>query len=123
MIEKAKYELDLLLEECEDEEELKLQKLINDNALAIVEKFSEMGHSGFSAEYEIEMIIKLLRQENLTPLTLKDDEFIEIDDGIFQNKRDSRVFKQNDRFDGKPYNVETLELLEEINEKNKNRII
>lgn len=111
MIEKAKYELNLLLETCEDEEERNMQKLINDNALEIVEKFCEMGHSGFSAEYEINMIIRLLRQQNLTPLTLKDDEFREISNGVFQNIRDCRIFKQNDRFDGKPYNVETIEIV------------
>ena len=110
MIEKAKYELDLLLDKCEDEEERKMQKIINDNALEIVKKFCEMGHSGFTAEYEINMINKLLRQQNLTKLTLDDDEFIEISNGIFQNKRDSRIFKSKDKFNGKPYNVDTMKL-------------
>lgn len=110
MIEHAKYELDLLLEKCEDEEERKMQKLINDNALEIVKKFCEMGHSGFTAEYEINMINKLLRQQNLTKLTLNDDEFVEISKGLFQNKRDSRIFKSKDKFNGKPYNVDTMKL-------------
>ena len=30
MIENAKYELDLLLKKCEDEEEYRMQKVIND---------------------------------------------------------------------------------------------
>lgn len=110
MIEKAKYELDLLLDKCEDEEERKMQKIINDNALEIVKKFCEMGHSGFTAEYEINMINKLLRQQNLTKLTLNDDEFVEISKGLFQNKRDSRIFKSKDKFNGKPYNVDTMKL-------------
>lgn len=110
MIEHAKYELNLLLEKCEDEEERKMQKLINDNALEIVKKFCEMGHSGFTAEYEINMINKLLRQQNLTKLTLNDDEFVEISKGLFQNKRDSRIFKSKDKFNGKPYNVDTMKL-------------
>lgn len=110
MIEKAKYELNLLLDECEDEEEREMQKLINDNALEIVKKFCEMGHSGFSAEYEINMIDRLLKQKNLTKLTLDDNEFVEISNGIFQNKRDYRVFKCKDKFNGKPYNVDTMEL-------------
>ena len=110
MIEHAKYELDLLLEKCEDEEERKMQKLINDNALEIVKKFCEMGHSGFSAEYEINMINRLLKQQNLTKLTLDDNEFVEISNGIFQNKRDYRIFKSKDKFDGKPYNVDTMKL-------------
>ena len=110
MIERAKYELDLLLDKCEDEEERKMQKLINDNALEIVKKFCEMGHSGFTAEYEINMINRLLRQQNLTKLTLNDDEFVEISNGLFQNKRDSRIFKSKDKFNGKPYNVDTMKL-------------
>ena len=110
MIERAKYELDLLLEKCEDEEERKMQKLINDNALEIVKKFCEMGHSGFTAEYEINMINRLLRQQNLTKLTLADDEFVEVADGLFQNKRDGRIFKSKDKFNGKPFNVDTMKL-------------
>ena len=110
MIERAKYELDLLLDKCEGEEERKMQKLINDNALEIVKKFCEMGHSGFTAEYEINMINRLLRQQNLTELTLNDDEFVEISNGLFQNKRDSRIFKSKDKFNGKPYNVDTMKL-------------
>ena len=87
-----------------------MQKIINDNALEIVKKFCEMGHSGFTAEYEINMINKLLRQQNLTKLTLNDDEFVEISKGLFQNKRDSRIFKSKDKFNGKPYNVDTMKL-------------
>ncbi len=110
MIENTKYELDLLLNNCEDEEEKQMQKSINDNVLAIVEKFCEMRHSGMSANYEINLIIKALRQQPLTKLTLQDDEFLEVANGVFQNKRDYRVFKQQDRFDGKPYNVDTMQL-------------
>lgn len=108
MIEKAKYELDLLLKKCQDSEEQKMQKLFNNNALEIVKKFCEVGHSGFSAEYEINMIVKLLNQENLTDLTYDDDEFVEVADGVFQNKRNSKIFKQKDKFDGKPYNIYDL---------------
>ena len=110
MIEHAKYELNLLLEKCEDEEERKMQKIVNDNVLEIVRKFCEMGHSGFSAEYEIDIIYKLLKQRNLTKLTLDDNEFVEMADGLFQNKRDSRIFKTKDKFNGKPFNVDTMKL-------------
>lgn len=110
MIEHAEYELNLLLEKCENEEERKMQKVINDNVLEIVRKFCEIGHSGFTAEYEINMIDRLLRQKNLTKLTLNDDEFVEVSNGIYQNKRDSRIFKSKDKFNGKPYNVDTMDL-------------
>ena len=112
MIEHAKYELNLLLEKCEDEEELKMQKAINNDILEIIEIFAKQGHSGMSAGYAISIITKLLNYEPITPLTLKDDEFVEVATGVFQNKRDGRIFKQADRFDGKPYNVDTKEILE-----------
>jgi hypothetical protein len=112
MIEHAKYELDLLLKNCEDEEGLKMQKVINNDILEIIETFAKQGHSGMSANYAIRIIDKLLKYEPILPLTLKDDEFVEVADGVFQNKRDSRIFKQKDRFDGKPYNVYTQKILE-----------
>ncbi|MEG1705066.1 MAG: hypothetical protein RR290_00635 [Clostridia bacterium] len=110
MIEKTKYELDLLIKECgKDKEAINMQKIINNNVLEIVRKFCEIWHSGMSAEYEIDLIMKVLRQQNLTKLTLNDDEFIEVSDGVYQNKRDCRIFKSKDRFDGKAYNVETMQ--------------
>ena len=113
MIEKAKYELDLILNDCKDEEAKKMQEDINNHILEMVKIFANYGHSGFSAEYTINTLIKLLRQENLTPLTLKDDEFLEVSDGIFQNVRDYRIFKDKNKFGGRPYNVDNMEILEE----------
>lgn len=112
MLEHAKYELNLLLEKCEDEEELRMQKAINNDILEIIETFAKQGHSGMSAGYAIPIITKLLNYEPISPLTLKDDEFVEVATGVFQNKRDGRIFKQTDRFDGKPYNVDTKEICE-----------
>ncbi len=112
MIEKAKYELDLILNNCKDEEAKKMQEDINNHILEMVKIFANYGHSGFSAEYTINTLTKLLRQENLTPLTLKDDEFVEVSNGIFQNVRNSKIFKDKNKFDSKPYNVDTMEILE-----------
>ena len=114
MIEHAKYELNLLLEQCEDEESLRLQKVINNDILEIIETFANQGHSGMTANYAIPIITKLLKYEPILPLTLEDDEFVEVSKGIFQNKRDNRIFKDKDRFDGKPYNVDTHEIVEKV---------
>lgn len=103
MIKKAEYELELLLKNCEDEEAFNMQKTINNNILDIIKVFAEQGHSGFTAEYCIPIIEKLLRQSFITPLTGKDDEWSEVSEGVFQNIRESSIFKQSDRFDGKPY--------------------
>lgn len=105
MIEKAKYELDLILKQCDenDEEEIRMQKLINKDILDLVELFANQGHNGFTANYTINILTKLLKQSFVTPLTGEDDEWIEVANGVYQNKREGAIFKQKDRFDGKPY--------------------
>jgi len=75
---------------------------MGDHILKMVDVFAEEGHSGFSAEYAIGILQKLLRWEPLLPLTGEDDEWYE-KDGFFQNKRCSRVFK--DRKDGQAYDI------------------
>lgn len=106
MKEKAKYELDLILKQCEDEEGRKMQEAINKDILDLVEMFANQRHSGFSANYTINILTKLLKQSFITPLTGNDDEWIEVTDGVYQNKREGRIFKQDDRFDGKPYYID-----------------
>jgi hypothetical protein len=64
-----------------------------EHILKIVDVFDEEGHSGFSAEYAIGILQKLLRWEPLSPLTGDDDEWRNLENGRFQNKRCSRVFK------------------------------
>lgn len=105
MIEKAKYELDLILKQCDpnDEDEIRMQKLINKDILDLVEMFANQGHSGFTANYTINILMKLLKQSFVTPLTGEDDEWGEVSEGVYQNKREGSIFKQSDRFDGKAY--------------------
>lgn len=103
MKEHAKRELDLILKQCEDEEAVQMQQVINDDILKIVEIFADQGHSGFSANYAINILTKLLKYQFITPLTGEDDEWIEVTDGVYQNKRQSNIFKDKDRFDGKAY--------------------
>lgn len=80
-----------------------MQQMVMDNILEIVEVFAKQGHSGSSAPYVVNCLNKLLRYETLVPLTGEDDEWFEHDGGLFQNKRNGAVFKQADRFDGRPY--------------------
>ena len=104
MIEKAKYELDLILNNC-DEEDRGMQEVINKDILEVVEVFANQGHSGYSANYAIPIINKLLKQSFILPLTGEDDEWCEVADGVYQNKRESSIFKDKDRFDGKAYYI------------------
>lgn len=99
MIDHAKRELDLLVKNPEDE----LDEALKDNLLQCVEKFTEFGHSGGSVGWAIGVLTRLLKQEDLTPLTGEDSEWIDVSsyvvDGLekflYQNNRFSSVFKEN----------------------------
>jgi hypothetical protein len=83
-----------------------MQSLMNRQLLQIVAVFSTHGHSGFSASYAAGVLEKLLRFEPLGPLTGEPGEWIDHGDGVFQNNRCSRVFKQPDRFNGQAYDLD-----------------
>lgn len=73
-----------------------------ESAMELIEVFSKQGHSGCSALNIVsDLFNKLSRFKPISPLTGKDDEWCEIADGIFQNKRNGAVFK--DGKDGKAY--------------------
>lgn len=72
------------------------QSLMDENILEIVEKFSDQEHSGFSANYAIHALERLLRFKPLTPLTGEDDEWERTHFGTKQNKRCSSVFLNED---------------------------
>lgn len=74
-----------------------------EHILKMVNVFDEEGHSGFSANYAINILQKLLRLEPLSPLTGEDDEWCEVSDNLYQNKRLSRVFKEGK--DGQAYDI------------------
>jgi hypothetical protein len=77
-----------------------------DDLIELLAVFSAQGHSGFSASYATSAVEKLMRFEPLGPLTGDDDEWNEVGDGVFQNRRCSHVFKQADRFNGQAYDIE-----------------
>ncbi len=107
LLEYAKNELDLigLTENSDDEMNIEMRNHI----LHMVEEFANEGHSGFSANYAINILSKILRYEPVTPLTGLDDEWDCHQDertngvAVYQNKRCSRIFKREDRFNGQPY--------------------
>lgn len=80
-----------------------MQEAICDHVLRLLDVFADEGHSGSSAPYTINLFKTLARFEPITPLTGADIEWHDVGDGSYQNKRNSAVFKQADRFDGKPY--------------------
>jgi len=83
-----------------------MQEMMNNHIIHMVEEFSKEGHSGFSANYAISILSRLLRFKPLSALTGEEDEWIEVCVGTFQNKRCSAVFKDDTRYGGKPYYIE-----------------
>ncbi len=83
-----------------------MQEAICTHVLKLLEIFAEEGHSGTTAPYAANMFKTLAMFEPIAPLTGEDWEWTEVHEGVFQNKRCSRVFKQADRFDGQAYDLE-----------------
>lgn len=94
-----------------------MQEMICNHVLKLLDVFANEGHSGSSATYAINMFEKLAKFEPLVPLTGEDWEWNEVSDGVFQNKRCSHVFKQADRFDGQPYDIEAVVFWEWFTDK------
>jgi len=65
--------------------------------MELVEVFQKQGHSGMSASIVGSMFHRLVKWKPLTPLTGEDDEWNDMGDGQFQNKRYSAVFKSKER--------------------------
>lgn len=80
-----------------------MQDAIEKHILKMIRAFSDEGHSGSSASYTIGILEKLLRFEPITPLTGADDEWNEVGDGYWQNRRCGRVFKGTD---GRAYDID-----------------
>ena len=88
------------------EEEDDPNKWIQEDVLELLDVFSKQGHSGGSAPYAVHYFNKLALFEPLSPITSKDEEWSEVGDAMFQNKRCSALFK--DGVDGKPYYIDAI---------------
>ena len=70
------------------------QKWVMNNLRDLLAVFSQQGHSGTSAPYVINLFNRLARFQIISSLTGKKNEWNKCSDGVYQNKRDSRVFKE-----------------------------
>lgn len=82
-----------------------MQQLMCEQVTELLTHFISHGHSGSSAPYAVELFSKLALYKNLCPLTGGDDEWVEVSDGVFQNRRCSHVFKDKDQFNGQAYDI------------------
>ena len=93
MIIYAENELNLLNKKNDDI----MQKNINDNILEVLKVIEDQGHSGFSINYLMDKVNRLIKGKPLTPLTGEDSEWSVVDTfGNKQNKRCSSVFMNKD---------------------------
>lgn len=104
LLEYAESELSLIGMGADTTDEM--NKAMHDHIITMVKVFANEGHSGMSAGYALSILKKVLAYEPLTPLTGEDSEWINVGEGVFQNKRCSRVFRQADRFDGQAYDID-----------------
>jgi len=75
--------------------------------------FAAEGHSGHSAQYALAWLKKVLAFEPCTPLTGKDEEWVEYEERFFQNKRCPHVFRDPRHFGGKAYDSEGIVWVDE----------
>jgi hypothetical protein len=64
--------------------------------LELLKVFAEQGHSGSSAPYAVALFEKLAMWKPIAPLTGEDDEWNEVGTNVWQNRRNSAVFKKED---------------------------
>lgn len=67
-----------------------------EGTLELLKVFSDQGHSGMSAPFAVALFEKLAMWKPIAPLTGKDDEWNEVGEGTWQNRRNSAVFKKED---------------------------
>lgn len=79
--------------------------MLGNVVMKMIEQFSEEGHSGASAGRAISIFSRLARFEPLSPLTGADDEWNEVGNDTWQNRRCPHVFKGKD---GVAYDIDAV---------------
>lgn len=104
-IEHARRELNALGYKLDGPLEDGPNKWIMENIFELLGVFEKQGHSGSSAPYVADLFCKLAKLEPAAPLTGKDEEWVEVAEGMWQNVRCSHVFKDAD---GRAYDIEGI---------------
>lgn len=77
--------------------------------LQLMETFFDSWDSGGAVSVMIPVLNSLLRMHPLSPLTGEPDEWVEVGEGVFQNKRCGSVFKDTSYEGGMPYDIDAVE--------------
>ena len=88
--------LERLAAEDNDPSAVEMQKHVTRDVLKVLKAISETGQSGGSIGYFLNLVKKCALQEPLTPIYGDDSEWSEVSTGMWQNKRNSSVFKDKE---------------------------
>jgi hypothetical protein len=80
--------------------------LIGKSVMELIEVFDKQGHSGMSASAVRELFNELANHIPINAINGTDDEWINVDGEVFQNKRLPALFKQGKY--GKPYYLDAI---------------
>lgn len=69
--------------------------MLGDAVVELVELFAKQGHSGMSAMMTTALFEKLSSFKALTPLTTDPDEWVEVGEYTWQNRRQSEAFSED----------------------------
>jgi hypothetical protein len=73
--------------------------MVGDAVLELVKVFSKQGHSGFSANWVLDIFDKVARYQNLTPIGKSKDEWMNVSDmssePMWQNTRRGTTFSRD----------------------------
>jgi hypothetical protein len=83
-----------------EKEFIEYNKMVAESVISVLKEFSKAGHSGFSSSMAIELLNKLLKYQNLTPLTDNPEEWMDIADMMdgnimYQSRRNPACFTEN----------------------------
>lgn len=73
----------------------KMEEELADNIIEMIKVWSKTGHSGGSAFWTRDILHKLLGYQNLAPISSNPDEWMEVDDNMWQNKRSYSCFSHD----------------------------
>ncbi len=69
--------------------------MVGDAVLELVKVFAKQGHSGFSANWTLEVFNKVANYKPLTQIGTTKDEWMDVSDNMWQNRRRSSTFSRN----------------------------
>lgn len=103
--EHAKFELDRVgLFNSDSDYDGEIGKAV----MELIETFSSQGHSGASANIVRNIFNELAQYKPLGGITGVPEEWTDVGNNIFQNKRLGSVFKQRQIHDGRPYYLDAI---------------